>query len=147
MDKIRVLFVCRQNAARSQMAAGLLNHLAGDRFAAESAGLEPGELNPYAVQAMAMAGIDISESKPQSVFDLYKRGELYRYVITVCDADGHERCPIFPGISQRLAWSFPDPAGFSGSGGEILSQTIEVREMIRKKVEGFISAFSPGEEK
>lgn len=140
MSKIRVLFVCRHNAARSQMAEALLNHLAGDRFQAESAGLEPGELNPFAVKAMAQMGIDISKNQTKSVFDLYLKGHLYRYVITVCDAEGHEKCPIFPGISQRVNWSFPDPAEFSGSDQEVLLQTIGVRDLIREKIEDFIDS-------
>jgi arsenate reductase len=122
------------------MAEALLNHLAGDRFQAESAGLEPGELNPFAVKAMAQMGIDISKNQTKSVFDLYLKGHLYRYVITVCDAEGHEKCPIFPGISQRVNWSFPDPAEFSGSDQEVLLQTIGVRDLIREKIEDFIDS-------
>ena len=144
MNKIRVLFVCRHNAARSQMAEALLNHLAGDRFQAESAGLEPGELNPFAVKAMAQMGIDISQKQTKSVFDLYLKGHLYRYVITVCNADDREKCPVFPGISRRVNSSFPDPAEFSGSDEEVLLQTIGVRDMIREKIEEFIKSF-PGE--
>lgn len=142
MSKARVLFVCRHNAARSQMAEALLNHLAGDRFEAESAGLEPGELNPFAVKTMAQMGVDISKNKAKSVFDLYLKGHLYRYVITVCDAGGQEKCPVFPGISERINWSFPDPAEFSGSDQEVLLQTTGVRDMIRGKIEDFINSIT-----
>ena len=140
MNKIRVLFVCHHNAARSQMAEALLNHLAGDRFQAESAGLEPGKLNPFAVKAMAQMGLDISNNKAKSVFALYLQGHLYRYVVTVCDAEGHEKCPVFPGISERINWSFPDPAGFEGSEEEILRQIIIVRDMIKGKVGDLIES-------
>jgi arsenate reductase len=105
MSKKRVLFVCIHNSARSQMAAAYLRALGGDRFEAESAGLEPGKLNPLAVEAMRRAGIDISRAPTQSVFDLFKTGRRYEYVISVCDGASAERCPIFPGVTNRLNWS------------------------------------------
>jgi len=140
MEKIKVLFICRHNAARSQMAKALLNNMAGDRFLADSAGLEPGELNPYAIRAMAEMGIDISNEKAQSVFDLYLKGELYNFVITVCDIKEEDKCPVFPGIARRLHWSFPDPASFSGSEDEIIEKTVGVRDSIKKAVEVFIES-------
>ncbi len=138
MDPVRVLFVCTHNAARSQMAEAFLNHLADGYAIAESAGLEPGELNPYAVKVMAEVGIDISKNATKSVFDLYKEGRLYSYVITVCAPDAAARCPIFPGYVQRLNWYFPDPASFEGSEDEILEKTRQVRDMIRDGVEEFV---------
>jgi len=138
MEKTKVLFICRHNAARSQMAEALLNNMAGDRFQAESAGLEPGELNPYAIRAMAEMGIDISKKKPQSVFDLYLKGQLYNFVITVCDIKEEDKCPVFPGIAQRLHWNFPDPASFTGNDSEIMRKTAEVRDSIKKAIEDFI---------
>ena len=96
--KKRVLFLCIHNSARSQMAAAYLQQMAGDRFEVESAGLEPGKLNPLAVAAMRDAGIDISRNGTQSVFDLFKSGRRFEYVISVCDAASAERCPIFPGV-------------------------------------------------
>src|SRR5258708_21268517 len=115
MDKIKVLFICEHNSARSQMAESLMNHFYEDRFSAESAGFEIRAINPFAVKAMAEINIDISENKSKKVFDLYKAGNLYDYVITVCDAAKAEKCPIFPGIVTRLGWSFPDPSLFEGS--------------------------------
>src|ERR1043165_6218466 len=109
MGKIRVLFVCVHNSARSQMAEAFLNSLAPKQFEAASAGLEAGKLNPYAVEVMKEEGIDISGNKTKVVFDLYKDGGLYNYVITVCDEANAERCPIFPGVRKTLHWSFPDP--------------------------------------
>jgi arsenate reductase (thioredoxin) len=85
MKKDRVLFVCIHNSARSQMAEAWCNHLCGDFLEAESAGLEPGTLNPLAVRAMKEVGIDISQKGTQDVFNLVKAGRLYSYVITVCD--------------------------------------------------------------
>ncbi len=138
MDKKRVLFLCVHNSARSQMAEAFLTALAGDRFEAMSAGLEPGDLNPLAVEVMKEAGIDISYNKTKSVFDIYKRGELFSFVITVCDARAAQRCPIFPGVTTTLNWSFEDPASFSGRLEEKTVKTRKVRDEIRAKVEAFI---------
>lgn len=137
-DKIRILFVCVHNSARSQMAEAFLNTLAGDRFEASSAGLEPGELNPLAVEAMKDAGIDISGNATKSVFEIYRSGALFKYVIAVCDAEAAERCPMFPGITRTVLWSFPDPASFTGTWEERLARTREVRDAIKAKVEKFI---------
>ncbi len=138
MRKTRVLFVCVHNSARSQMAEAFLNHLAGDRFEALSAGFEPGVLNPLAVEVMKEVGIDISGNQTKSVWELYRRGELFRYVITVCDAKSAEVCPIFPGVALTMNWSFDDPASFTGTHEEKLEKTRAVRDAIRAKVEAFI---------
>jgi arsenate reductase len=132
--KKRVLFLCIHNSARSQMAAAYLKQIAGDRFDVESAGLEPGKLNPLAVAAMRDDGIDISQNGTQAVFDLFKAGRRFEYVISVCDAASAERCPIFPGVTTRLNWAFADPSAFTGTEAERLRQTIVVRDEIREKV-------------
>jgi arsenate reductase (thioredoxin) len=139
MNKIKVLFVCVHNAARSQMAEAYLTALGGERYEAYSAGLEPGVLNPLAVEVMREAGIDISRNETKSVFDFFRQGNLYRYVITVCDETAAESCPVFPGITTRLHWSFADPAMFTGSSEERLEKTRRVRDEIRAKVEAFIA--------
>ena len=139
MHKEKVLFVCIHNSARSQMAEAILNHLAGDRFIAESAGLEPGKLNPLAVEAMKDMGIDISQKKTQDVFDLYKQGQRFNYVITVCDESNSERCPIFPGISKKLHWDFPDPSALQGTIEEKLHKTIEIRNQIQYQIEKWLT--------
>jgi arsenate reductase len=138
MNKEKILFVCVHNSARSQMAEALVNHLAGDRFEAESAGLEPGTLNPLAVEAMKEMNIDISKKQTRSVFDLYKTGRMFSYVITVCDEAASERCPIFPGITKRLHWSFPDPSSLQGTHEEKLRQTIAIRDQIRRQIESWL---------
>ncbi len=134
MGKKRVLFLCIHNSARSQMAAAFLQQIAGDRFEVESAGLEPGKLNPLAVDAMRKAGIDISRNGTQSVFELFKSGKRFQYVISVCDGASAERCPIFPGVTTRLNWSFDDPSSFTGTPEERLQKTIRVRDEIRERV-------------
>jgi len=138
MQKDKVLFVCVHNSARSQIAEALLKKMAGDRFEAESAGFEPGGLNPLAVEVMKEIGIDISRNQTKSVFDLFKEGKLYTHVITVCDEAGAEKCPIFPMITTRLHWSFADPSMFTGTHEEKLEKTRQVREAIKKKIEASI---------
>ncbi len=134
MQRERVLFVCVHNSARSQMAEAILNHIAGDRFQAESAGLEPGTLNPLAVEAMKDMGIDISHKQTRDAFDLYRRGERYSYVVTVCDESSGERCPLFPGTAQRMHWGFQDPSALTGSHADKLAKTIEIRDQIHRKI-------------
>ncbi len=137
--KIQVLFVCIHNSARSQMAETYLNHFGADHFIAESAGLEPGQLNPLVIETMKQDGFDISQNRTKSVFQFFKEGRRYQYVITVCDETSAERCPIFPGLAQRLHWSFPDPSQLQGTYEEKLIQTAEIRDQIKKKVKEFIS--------
>lgn len=126
----KVLFVCVHNSARSQMAEALLNQMFGDEFEAQSAGLSPGKLNPLAVEVMKEIGIDISKKETRSVFDVWKIGQMFAYVITVCDETSAERCPIFPGVTTMRHWSFPDPSTFEGTWEERLERTRRVRDMI-----------------
>ncbi len=140
VDKKKVLFVCIHNSARSQMAEAFLNSLADDRFEAESAGLEPGNLNPLAVEVMLEIGIDISDNKTKGVFDIVKQGKLFHYVITVCDETSGSRCPIFPGYAERLHWNFLDPSSLEGTREEKLKKTREIRDAIRAAVEEWIKS-------
>jgi arsenate reductase len=141
--KPNVLFVCIHNSARSQMAEAWLNHLCGDFFNADSAGLEPGTLNPFVVEAMSEVGIDISKKKTQAVFDVFKSGKLFSHVITVCDETSAERCPIFPGIAQRLHWSFRDPSALRGTYAEKIGGVRAIRDEIRAKIEGWCKEVCP----
>ena len=133
--KQKVLFICIHNSARSQMAEAFLKEICGDYFEAHSAGLEPGRLNPLAVEAMREIGIDISHKQTQSVFDVFKSGELFAYVITVCDESSAQRCPIFAGVTKRLHWSFPDPGELTGTHAERLAGTRKIRDQIRARIE------------
>jgi arsenate reductase len=137
-----VLFVCVHNSARSQMAEAFLNKYGNEKFQAESAGLEKGKLNPYVIKVMQEIGIDISKNETKEVFDLFKQGRFYRAVITVCDEANAERCPVFPGVTKRIAWSFPDPSNSTGTEEEILNQTRQVRDGIKEKVMEFIKKAS-----
>jgi arsenate reductase len=117
------------------MAEAWLNHICCDFFEAHSAGLEPGMLNPLAVKVMAEEGIDISEKGTQAVFDVFKSGQLFAYVVTVCDETSAEKCPIFPGPATRLHWTFPDPSQLEGNDVEKLEQARGIRDQIRFKIE------------
>ena len=132
MDKTRVLFLCTHNSARSQMAEGLLRHLAGDRFDAHSAGTEATHVRPLAARAMAEVGADISGQESKTL-ERYLR-EPFDYVVTVCDA-ANEACPVFHGARERLHWSFPDPSRVSGTEEERLGVFRAVRDEIRARIE------------
>jgi len=134
----KVLFLCVHNSARSQMAEAFLKKYAGDRFDVESAGLEPGKLNPFVVRAMAEVGIDISRNPTKDVFELFKAGRVFQMVVSVCSKEAAERCPIFPGLSKKLHWPFADPSSFQGNDEEILEQVRKVRDQIELAIKDFI---------
>lgn len=133
-----VLFVCSHNSSRSQMAEGWLRHLAGDRFEIASAGVEPGSINPLAVEAMAEVGIDISHHKAQGITDYLGRWPVY-YLIIVCDKAA-QTCPrIWPGSRERINWFFDDPAAAQGSHDEKLQVFRRVRDEIRETIEEWLA--------
>jgi len=127
-EKARALFLCTHNSARSQMAEGLLRHLAGDHFEAHSAGTEATHVRPLAMRAMNEIGVDISGHESKTL-ERYL-GEPFDYVITVCD-DANEACPFFPGAKSRLHWSLPDPSAAKGSEEERLAVFRSVRDQLR----------------
>lgn len=135
----KVLFLCIHNSARSQMAEAFLNKYGNGKFIAESAGLEAGNLNPLVVDAMKEEGIDISGNTTNSVFDFFKEGRIYQYVVTVCDQANAERCPIFPGVFEKINWSFPDPSALVGTKEEKLTAIREIREIIKNAVIDFVA--------
>jgi arsenate reductase len=136
----RVLFICVHNAGRSQMCEALLKRYAGGRFDAQSAGLEPGELNRLAVEVMAEIGIDISQNKTKSVFDVWKSGEAFQYVVAVCDAESAEKCPIFPGVTTRLHWPFHDPSKVIGTYEQKLQKVRQIRDEIAAKIQDWLNS-------
>ena len=125
------------------MAEAWLNHLCGKSFNADSAGLEPGTLNPLVVEAMKEVGIDISQKKTQAVFDVFKSGKLIAYVVTVCDETSAEKCPIFPGVTKRLHWSFADPSALTGTDEEKMLEIRKIRDDIRLKIEDWCEEVCP----
>ncbi len=137
MSKLKVLFICVHNSARSQMAAALMNQMCAEFFEAQSAGLEPGTINPLVIEVLRELGIDISENRTQRVFDVWKSSQMFQYVITVCSEAEAEGCPIFPGVATRLHWPFDDPSKFTGTPEERLEKTRRVRDQIHSKIDAF----------
>ncbi|QCQ21743.1 arsenate reductase ArsC [Desulfoglaeba alkanexedens] len=141
-DKARVLFICVHNSGRSQMAEAFLNDLGSGRFVAESAGLEPRPIHPQVITVMKELGYDLSRNSSDSVFEFFRQGRLYDYVITVCEEAVEERCPVFPGIACRLRWPFPNPEELAGSEEEMAAALRKIRNDIRRKIIDFIQEVS-----
>ncbi len=141
----KVLFVCIHNSARSQIAEELLKKYGGDIFDVCSAGFEPREINPLAVEVLKDEGIDISQKTSKSVFELFKTGKTFHYVITVCDEGNAQKCPVFPGLTYRIHWSFEDPSSFVGSDSEKLEKTRVVLSQIKDEVFQFIDLVKEGQ--
>ena len=131
----KVLFLCTGNSCRSQMAEGWLRHLAGDRFVAQSAGLKPTAVNPFAIEVMREAGVDISAQQSKDAATLL--GEHFNFVITVC-GNAKESCPIFPGNALREHWPVEDPADAQGSREEKLAVFRATRDELEQRVRRFI---------
>ena len=135
-DKKRVLILCTGNSARSQMAEGLLRHDGGARFEVTSAGVEPSQVRAQAIEVMREVGIDISRQRSKSVAEF--AGQEFDYVITVCD-NAQMRCPVFPGQTVRIHWSFDDPAAAVGDEAAQLAVFRRVRDEIRARLREFIA--------
>jgi arsenate reductase (thioredoxin) len=136
MTRRRVLVLCTHNSARSQMAEALLRALASDRVEVASAGTEATRVHPLAVRAMDELGIDLRGHRSKNV-DAFL-DEPWDVVITVCDS-ANERCPIFPGHTQRLHWSFEDPSAASGSEEERLAVFRRVRDAIAERLRAWVA--------
>jgi arsenate reductase len=136
-QKKKVLMLCTGNSARSQMAEGLLRHLAGDHFEVHSAGTHPVGVNPLAIEAMRELGINISHHTSKSVDQFLT--ESFDFVITVCDR-AKESCPLFPGQAECIHWSFDDPAAVQGSQEERLRAFRRVRDELLARFRLFVTA-------
>jgi arsenate reductase (thioredoxin) len=137
MRKQKVLFICTHNSARSQMAAALLNETCGEFFDAQSAGLEPGTINPLVMEALQELGVDISKNTTQRVFDVWISGQIFQFVVTVCSEAEAEGCPTFAGVTTRLHWPFDDPSKLTGTHEQRLTATRRIRDQIRAKIDSF----------
>ncbi len=135
MNKIKVLFLCSRNSARSQMAEAFLRKYGGDEFEPYSAGLEASEIHPLTIKAMEEKGISMAEQYSKSL-DIYLN-DRFGFLITVC-SKAEKECPFFPGVSIRLYWPFDDPAAAQGSEEEQLEVFRRVRDQIEKKVIDFV---------
>jgi arsenate reductase (thioredoxin) len=133
----KVLFLCTGNSARSQMAEAFLRKYGQDRFEPFSAGLEPKELNPLTVKVMEEIGIDMSGHRSKGIGEFLGK-EHFEYLVTVCH-DAEQNCPrVWPGVNQRLQWSFEDPAAFEGPQEEKLAKFRQVRDLIQAKVRSWL---------
>jgi arsenate reductase len=137
MSKTRILFLCTGNSARSQMAEAFLRKYGGDRFDAYSAGLEPKGINPYTERVMEEVGLSLSGQYSKHVKE-YMGKMHFAYLITVCE-EAEKACPAaFPGIGQRLRWSFEDPVAFGGSEDEKLAKFREIRDQIGQRIKAWL---------
>ena len=135
----KVLFVCIHNSARSQIAEALLKKYGGYLFEVESAGFEPAPINPLVIEILQREeNIDISNNTSDAVFDLFKQGKDFNFVIAVCDEGNAQRCPIFPGLNYRLHWSFPDPSLVQGNTIEKYHKVKDIYLSIKEEVLKFI---------
>ncbi|MBN2109970.1 MAG: arsenate reductase ArsC [Methanosarcinaceae archaeon] len=137
-DKIKVLFICVHNSGRSQIAEEYLKRIGGDRFEVESAGYRPTSLHPLVLKVMEEDGFDLSGKKTQSTWDLFKEGRLFGYVITVCDREYEEECPLFSRPFVQLNWPYPDPESFTGTDEEKLDQARILRDSIKTRIVQFV---------
>ena len=137
MSKARVLFLCTGNSARSQMAEAFLRKHGGDQYDAYSAGTEPKGINAYTERVMEEAGVSLSGQYSKHVKEYMGKIHL-AYVITLCD-EAEKSCPaIFPGMGQRLHWSFEDPAAIVASDDEKLAKFREVRDRIERRIKEWL---------
>ncbi|MGO9620394.1 MAG: arsenate reductase ArsC [Desulfobaccales bacterium] len=128
---LKVLFLCTENACRSQMAEGLVNQDLAGEAQAFSAGVRPSRVNPRAVQVMAELGIDIRHQRSKSVAEL--AALPFDLVITLCD-EAQQQCPLFPGETEVMHVGFPDPARAAGTEEEIMAAFRQVRDALRAKM-------------
>jgi arsenate reductase (thioredoxin) len=140
-NKIRVLFLCTGNSARSQMAEAFLKKVGSDYFEVFSAGLEPQEVNPLTIKVLNEVGIDWSNARAKPLVEFLGK-DHFGYLITVCSR-AEERCPIFPGMGQRLHWPFDDPAAVEGSEEEKLAAFRDVRDQIEIKIHSWYQDHLP----
>ncbi len=136
----RVLFICEHNQARSQMAEELFNLMAGEEYRAESAGMEPGVIHPLTIAVMKEKGVDLAGKSTRSVFELYKQGRLFSHVVTVCQPEVDDKCPIFPGVTSRENWNLPDPSEAVGSEEEKLEAFRATRDQVEARVKAWLAA-------
>jgi len=146
VEKKKVLFLCTGNSARSQMAEAFLRKYGGDKFETFSAGLEPGQVNPYTIKVMEEIGIDMSEHRSKDLKE-YMGKERFDYLITVCDK-ADKNCPAaFPGVEKRLHWSFEDPAKIEGRQPEKINKFRDRRDRIDRKIKEWLSdIFDPDDQ-
>lgn len=133
----RILVLCTGNSARSQMGEGLFRHEGGADYEVASAGTKPTQVRPEAIAVMNELGIDISGHHSKSVTEF--EGQSFDYVVTVCD-NARDTCPVFPARTERLHWSFEDPAAVQGTEQERLAAFRRIRDQIHQRVKSFVAS-------
>lgn len=142
-ERKKVLFLCTGNACRSQMAEGWARALKSEEFEVFSAGVSPCYVHPKAIQVMEEAGVDISGQYSKHVQEM--DGIRVDYIVTLCDYAG-KVCPYHPGLGKRVHRSFEDPVFAKGTEEEVLDRFRDVRDQIRRFVEGMPGNLdTPGE--
>ena len=136
MDKKKVIFICTGNACRSQMAEGLLRHMAGNKFEVYSAGSHPSHLHPASVAVMAEWGIDIARHTAEPIDDYLDTG--IDIAITVCD-NAQQSCPTFPGNVEQIHWGLDDPYHGWGAEPEDLLPHREIRDKLKDRIKVFLT--------
>lgn len=139
MEKTRIMFVCIHNSARSQMCEAFVRHYAPDRFDVHSSGIESGTFNPLVVRAMEEIGVSMEGQYAKPARHYIDRHKPFDYVVTVCDESNAERCPLFPGKSERMHWGFPDPSALQGTDEQKLAGIRPIRDAIHKRVSEWLS--------
>ena len=141
VNPVRVLVICVHTRSRSQMAEEYIRKFGGDQVMVESAGIEPGQLNPVVVELLRRDGIDISGKQTKSVFDLHAEGRAFDYVVAVCSPEAKEQCPVFPAEKERLHWPFSDPSAVTGTFEEKLKAVAPIRDQIRDAARTFVESY------
>lgn len=137
-ERQQVLFLCTGNSARSQMAEGFLRHLGNNRFEVHSAGLEPKDVNPLAVQVMDEVGIDIKSQFSKSLSDFLGKVPI-RFAIIVCER-AEKTCPkLWPFGATVMSWPFDDPAAIGGSDEVRLAKFRLVRDQIERRIRDWLT--------
>ena len=134
-QKSRILVLCTGNSARSQIAEAYLRSVAGDRFDVHSAGVAPSTVREEAVQVLEEVGVSTEGLRSKSVDEFV--GQDFDHVITVCD-NAAENCPVFPGKTERIHWSFEDPAAVEGTLAERLDAFRRVRDQIIERFSAWL---------
>lgn len=141
---MRVLIICVHNSARSQMAETYLRHFCGEAATVTSAGLDPTHIHPLVLRVMAEDGFDLSAKGTRKVFDLFRDGLLFDYVITVCEESLDGQCPVFPGVTHRLHMPFADPAALGGSEEQRLVEVRKIRDRIKARMAALAEEIKAG---
>lgn len=139
MKKKRVLFICKTNSARSQMAEAYMNQLWGNSYDVKSAGIFEKRIHPLVLKALSQDGIDISGKTSKTIEQLLMDGTEFDLVIAVCSKKTAELCPAFQNAPVQIFWDIPDPLeDESVSADNLLDKIIKTREIVKSKIKEMV---------